>query len=85
MIWIQLPSATVNGVFIEKNTSYGVGIQISPRSVIEAVRRMLDFFPSNSCQLPSLVKILPNQPVRALESGVGLRSLFLVFCFSLAR
>jgi len=24
MTWVQLPSATVKGVFVEKNTSYGV-------------------------------------------------------------
>ncbi len=37
-----------------------------PRPVIESVRRMLDFFPGNSRQLPSLGEVLANQPVRVL-------------------
>ena len=49
--WIQLPSATVKGVYVEKNTSYGVRKPRAFMPVIESLHCMPDLFPVSSHQL----------------------------------
>jgi len=70
MTWIQLPSATLKGVY-EEYFIRGSEAKCLPWSVIEPLHCLLDIFSGNTCQLCVFGKVLMDQLVRALVRGVG--------------